>query len=306
MKSDITASIIYLKNKVHKWRNIALFAIFFAVILSFRPFFLESKVESITDYIAEIEIQSAIFNDSHRSKILRKLALQNNVKAVLVKINSPGGGIVGSEILYKDLLTISQKKPMVVLMESIATSGAYMAALASDYIVAHNGTLTGSIGVMMQTPNANELAKKIGVSLKSFKSSPVKGYPSITDIENPNYDAIIQSSIDDSHDFFSNLVIKRRGNKLNKNNMSQIFDGRVFTGRQSFKMGLVDKIGFKEDAIAYLLSKNPDLKKLPLKKVSIIEEEKDILGKFINMLPFIKNLESVSQSSRAHGIAAIL
>lgn len=305
MKSDIASTIIYLKNKIHKWRNISFLLGFFAIFVTFKSFFFTDNVNTIGDYIAEIEIDNVIFSDSHRSKILNKLATQDNVKAVLININSPGGGIVGSEILFKDLLLISQKKPLVVLMGSIAASGAYMASLASDYVIAHNGTLTGSIGVLMQAPNVSELAKKVGVTIKNYKSSPIKGYPSITEEQNSEYDKIIQSSIDDSQKFFSQLVLERRGSKINKDYINSIFDGRVFTGRQAFKAGLVDKIGFREDAIIYIHSKDPSTKNLPIKKVSIVEEEEKLINKFINMVPLLRDINSSSNLSGKYGIMAI-
>lgn len=306
MRSDIASSILYLKNKVHKWRNISFFLAIFAILLSFKTIFFSqhNEVNSLSNYIAEIEINEVIFNDNHRNKILKKIASQDNAKAVIVTINSPGGGIVGSEILFKDLLLIAQKKPLVVLMESIATSGAYMASIASDYIVAHNGTLTGSIGVLMQAPNISELAKKIGVTVKNYKSSPIKGYPSIAEDQNQEYDKIIQASIDDSQKFFRQLVIERRGDRLSKDHINQIFDGRIFTGRQALKAGLIDKIGFKEDAIAYLIAKDPTLKDLPLRTISVIEEDKKFINKFINMVPLLKDIQ-LNNISQEYGIMAI-
>ena len=288
MRSDIASSVIYLKNKVHKWRNIAFIFIVFSLILALKFFFHNPSlnVDSISPYIAEINIKNAIFENNQRSKILKKLADQDNIKAVIVNINSPGGGIVGSEILYNDLRNIATKKPLLVLMGSIATSGAYMAALASDYIIAHNGTLTGSIGVMMKAPNFSELGKKIGVKVKNFKSSSVKGYPSLMDESIQENDQIIQNSINDSHKFFTELVLERRAGKISNKNYKKIFDGRVFNGRQALKMGLIDKIGFKEDAINTIRSQNKNFQDLPIKEVAIIEKEKKIFKKFTNIIPF--------------------
>ncbi len=308
MKSDIIASVIYLKNKVHKWRNISALLFFFSLALVFKFTFFSSnlEVESITSYIAKIEINDVIFEDDHRSQVLRKLASQDSTKAVLVKISSPGGGIVGSEILYRDLLAISQKKPLVVLMGSVAASGAYMAALASDHILAHNGTLTGSIGVLMQLPNASELAKKIGISNRSFKSSPIKGYPSLTEESNSEYDKIIQSSINDSYNFFADLVKKRRSTKLKHEYMSEIFDGRIFTGRQALEVGLIDGIGLEDDALQYLITQNPKLKDLPLREISIVKKEDKFTDRLIGKLPFLKSLLTESSIYRDYDIMAIM
>ena len=302
MRTDIASSIIYLKNKVHKWRNISFFFIIFSLVITLKFLFGNSSnninVDTISPYIAEIKINNPIFEDAHRSKILTKIESQDNIKAVIVNISSPGGGIVGSEILYNDLRKIANKKPLIILMGSIAASGAYMASLASDYIIAHNGTLTGSIGVMMQAPNINELSKKIGFEVKNYKSSSVKGYPSLTEEFTLQNDAIIQDSIDDSHKFFTELVIKRRSNKIKEKHHKIIFDGRVFNGRQALKYGLIDKIGFREDAINYLISLDKKFQDLPIKEVTISKKEQKLLKKFTNLLPFFDiNFSSASFSN---------
>lgn len=302
MRTDIASSIIYLKNKVHKWRNISFFFIIFSLVITLKFLFGNSSnninVDTISPYIAEIKINNPIFEDAHRSKILTKIESQDNIKAVILNVSSPGGGIVGSEILYNDLRKIANKKPLIILMGSIAASGAYMASLASDYIIAHNGTLTGSIGVMMQAPNINELSKKIGFEVKNYKSSSVKGYPSLTEEFILQNDAIIQDSIDDSHKFFTELVIKRRLNKIKEKHHKIIFDGRVFNGRQALKYGLIDKIGFREDAINYLISLDKKFQDLPIKEVTISKKEQKLLKKFTNLLPFFDiNFSSASFSN---------
>ncbi|MAZ80272.1 MAG: signal peptide peptidase SppA [Rickettsiales bacterium] len=302
MRTDIASSIIYLKNKVHKWRNISFFFIIFSLVITLKFLFGNSSnninVDTISPYIAEIKINNPIFEDAHRSKILTKIESQDNIKAVILNVSSPGGGIVGSEILYNDLRKIANKKPLIILMGSIAASGAYMASLASDYIIAHNGTLTGSIGVMMQAPNINELSKKIGFEVKNYKSSSVKGYPSLTEEFILQNDAIIQDSIDDSHKFFTELVIKRRLNKIKEKHHKIIFDGRVFNGRQALKYGLIDKIGFREDAINYLISLDKKFQDLPIKEVTINKKEQKLLKKFTNLLPFFDiNFSSASFSN---------
>ena len=302
MRTDIASSIIYLKNKVHKWRNISFFFIIFSLVITLKFLFGNSSnninVDTISPYIAEIKINNPIFEDAHRSKILTKIESQDNIKAVILNVSSPGGGIVGSEILYNDLRKIANKKPLIILMGSIAASGAYMASLASDYIIAHNGTLTGSIGVMMQAPNINELSKKIGFEVKNYKSSSVKGYPSLTEEFILQNDAIIQDSIDDSHKFFTELVIQRRLNKIKEKHHKIIFDGRVFNGRQALKYGLIDKIGFREDAINYLISLDKKFQDLPIKEVTINKKEQKLLKKFTNLLPFFDiNFSSASFSN---------
>lgn len=299
------AALIYLKDKVHKWKNIALLLAIFAVLVLIKSMFGDGLNDGMIDEnaIASIKIDSVIFEDEHRSKVLKELAEKDSIKAVIININSPGGGIVGSEILYNDLRAIAAKKPTVVLMGSVAASGGYMAAIASDYIVAHNGTLTGSIGVLMEAPNVSALAQKIGVDVHTYKSAELKGAPNPFDKSNPNVDRVIQESINDSYQFFTGLVKERRGEKLNKKMLNIAFDGRAFTGRQAAQIGLIDKVGSKEDVIKYLESVKIDVKNLPIHDVEITEKDEKFLDKFLNILPFYNR---VKNASRGEEIMAIM
>lgn len=298
--SDNLAALIYLKGKVHKWKNVAFFLAVFSLLLAFRFVFggsLSEKFEG--DYIANIKIEGVIFEDDDRSAILKKIAEEKAIKAVIVNIDSPGGGIVGSEILFDDLRTIAAQKPIVVLMGSVAASGGYMAAVAADYIIAHNGTLTGSIGVMMESPEVTGLAQKLGVRLNSYKSSPLKGSPSPFEKPSPAVDRVIQESIVDSHQFFTDLVRDRRGDKVNNN----VFDGRIFTGRQALKAGLIDEVGGKDAAISYLEGKEINVKGLPVKEVEITKKDEKFLNKFLGILPFFDGAKTASSS---HQVMAIM
>jgi protease IV len=303
--SDNLAALVYLKNKVHKWKNVTLLLGILSLLLLFRVVAGGGLSDDLVDgeYIANIKIEGVIFEDDFRSEILAKIAEEKSIKAVIVNIDSPGGGIVGSEILFNDLKTIASKKPIVVLMGSLAASGGYMAAVASDYIIAHNGTLTGSIGVLMESPDVTDLANKVGVKFNTYKSSPLKGSPSPFEKPNPMVDKVIKESILDSYQFFSDLVRERRGVKINKDLADIVFDGRVFTGRQALKAGLIDEIGGKEAAISYLESKKIDTKNLPVKEVEVTKQEVKFLDKIFGLIPFLDGVKSAKYS---HQIMAIL
>lgn len=289
--SDNIGAIIYLRNKVQKWKNITfLLAIFFIILLTKSMFFSNSNVIE-SDFVAQIKIDNVIYEDEYRSQILKEISENNSVKAVIVRVNSPGGTIVGSEILLQELLNIRKTKPLVVLMDSVAASGGYMIALASDYIVAHNGTLTGSIGVLMESPEVTNLAEKIGVKFNTYKSSPLKGSPSMFEKSNPNVDKVINESIQDSFEFFSDLVKASRGNKIKSENFKTIFDGRVFTGRQALKYGLIDDIGGIRSVENYLFKNKIDIKKIPIKEIDIEKKDKKLLNRFLGIFPFLNQLE---------------
>lgn len=289
--SDNIGAIIYLRNKVQKWKNITfLLAIFFIILLIKSMFFSNSNVIE-SDFVAQIKIDNVIYEDEYRSQILKEISENNSVRAVIVRVNSPGGTIVGSEILLQELLNIRKTKPLVVLMDSVAASGGYMIALASDYIVAHNGTLTGSIGVLMESPEVTNLAEKIGVKFNTYKSSPLKGSPSMFEKSNPNVDKVINESIQDSFEFFSDLVKASRGNKIKSENFKTIFDGRVFTGRQALKYGLIDDIGGIRSVENYLFKNKIDIKKIPIKEIDIEKKDKKLLNRFLGIFPFLNQLE---------------
>lgn len=304
--SDNLAALIHLKNKVHKWKNIAVLLAIISFLFGVRLIFgggLSGDVANVEDYIATVKIDGVIMEDEYRSEVLEKVAAEKSIKAVIVNIDSPGGGIVGSEILFEELRNIAAHKPIVVTMGSVAASGGYMAAVASDYIIARNGTLTGSIGVLMESPDITELANKVGVKFHNYKSSPLKGSPSPFEKATPAVDQVMNQSIQDSYKFFADLVRERRGERLAKDT-SHILDGRVFTGRQALVAGLIDEIGGKDQAIFYLEKAHKiDVKNLPIKQVDIQKHETKFLDKFFGMLPFFDGAKSLNSK---HQIMAIM
>lgn len=297
LSSDNFTAAIHLRDQARKWKNISFLMIIAIILLVFRVLFGSSdnvnRNIDVGDYIASVNIDGIIMDDDYRSEVLEKIAKQENIKAVIVNVDSPGGGIVGSENLYELLSEIAKTKPIVTVMGSVATSGGYMASLASDHIIARNGSLTGSIGVIIQASEFTNLANKMGVKFLTYKSSPLKGAPSPFEKANPEADRVINESVKDSYKFFADLVKKRRGEKI-KNNLSIITDGRIFTGRQALRVGLIDEIGGKAEAINYLKTvKKIDTDKFPVKKVNLEKPNSSFLTKFIgeeSMTKIIQNL----------------
>ncbi len=300
--SNNLAILSYLKDKVHKWRNISILLVAICVVLMARVIVggdISDKIELSDEYVAKIEISGPIFENDYRSKVLKDLEEDESAKALIVKVNSPGGSMVGSEILYSELRNIAKNKPIVVLMNSIAASGGYMASLASDHIIAHNGTITGSIGVLLQSAEMVNLAKKLGVGFNTYKSAPLKAVPSPFEKSNQAVDKVINSSIQDSASFFYDLVKSRRGKKLAKASYTKAFDGRIFTGRQAVKIGLVDQIGNFDSAVKHLQEKYKiDTDKI--KKVELSKPSKSILDKLSASFP------GLNQAQSSNKIMAIL
>lgn len=258
-----------LKKQTKKWRNIAIILVCFIFILILSNF-AKKDIPADTifdDSIAEIEITGIIDKDDYRNSKITEITNNNKIKAVIINIDSPGGMVTPSEVLYDLIFKLNQVKPVVVVMDGMATSGAYMVALGSDYLIAKNTTLTGSIGVLLQSFEVVELAKKLGIEIKTYKSSELKGMPSYIEKNNERSNLAIQSTIDDVYRYFVDLVKERRV-KLTEENFKLATNGQAFTGRQALKIGIIDEIGDKDSALKYLGTRSINIK-LPIRKVNL-------------------------------------
>jgi protease-4 len=199
--------------------------------------------------IARVTIEGLIRGSRQRVEALDRLA-KSNAKAVIVHVNSPGGTVAGSEELYDSLMRIKAKKPVVVVVDGLAASGGYIAALASDRIVAQETALVGSIGVLFQYPNVAELLKTLGVKVETIKSSPLKAAPNGFEPTSPEARAAVEAIVLDSYAWFRGLVGTRR--QLDPAQLEKVADGRVFTGRQAVGLKLIDALGDERTAIDWL------------------------------------------------------
>ncbi|WP_461211160.1 signal peptide peptidase SppA [Desulfocurvus sp. DL9XJH121] len=173
-----------------------------------------------------------------------------DVRAVVLMVDSPGGSVTASEILYHEIMAFRARTqvPVVTLQMGLAASGGYMASLAGDVIVAHPSTITGSIGTIFISPNISGLMDKIGVSAEVAKSGARKDMGSPFKAPDQGDQALLQAMIDDLNSRFLALVGERR--KLDPKALDDVADARVLTASQALRLGLVDKVGFAEDALA--------------------------------------------------------
>jgi protease-4 len=199
--------------------------------------------------IARVTFTGLIRSDQQRVEALERLG-KSRAQAVIVHINSPGGTTSGSEQLYESLMRLREKKPTVVVIDGLAASGAYIAALGADHIVAQETSLVGSIGVLFQYPNVADLLKTLGIKVEEIKSSPLKASPNGFEPTSPEARAAIESIVLDSYAWFRGLVKARR--QLDDAGIERVADGRVFTGRQAVGLKLVDQVGDEKTAIAWL------------------------------------------------------
>ncbi|OPY59697.1 MAG: putative signal peptide peptidase SppA [Pelotomaculum sp. PtaU1.Bin035] len=180
--------------------------------------------------------------------ILRKAARTPEIKAVVIRLNSPGGTPVASQEIGLEMERLKRSgKKVVASMGDVAASGAYWVAAGADQIVANPGTLTGSIGVIMQTSNLQGLYDKLGIGTETFISGPHKDMGSPSRPVTPEERAIFQSMIDDIYSQFLDVVAEGRHKDVSE--IRPLADGRVFTGRQAKELGLVDRLGDFHDAV---------------------------------------------------------
>jgi protease-4 len=172
------------------------------------------------------------------------------VKAVLLAIDTPGGTVGGGESLYRVLGEIADKKPLVAVMRGTAASAGYMIAMPAARIFARESTITGSIGVKLETAEISGLMRTLGITAETFASGPQKDQPSITHPTSPEGRAVLQGLVADMYDQFVEMVA--RGRKMEPAAVRRLADGRVYTGRQALKLNLVDAIGGESEARAWL------------------------------------------------------
>jgi len=203
-----------------------------------------------SDHIARLNIEGIILEDRWMDALIDKLKDDSQVQGVVVYINSPGGAVVGGENLYRNLRGLSETKPVVAVMGSLAASAGYMAAISAERIYAREGTLTGSIGVLFESTEVTSLLKKLGVKSELVKSAPLKAQPNPLEPFSAAGRKAIKVVVMDMYDMFVDMVTARR--PLNRKQVLDLADGRIFTGRQAVANGLVDAIGGEKEAVVWM------------------------------------------------------
>ena len=238
-----------MRRKLTFWRVTAIVVALVAIGGSALFLVPGSRLMPPGAYISRIKIQGLIRGNQDRIEALERLG-RSRASAVIVHIDSPGGTTAGSEQLYSALRDLQSKKPMVVVVDGLAASGAYIAALSADHIIANETSLVGSIGVLFQYPNFTDVLKTIGIKVEEVKSSPLKAAPNGFEPTSPEARAAIEAIVLDSYAWFKDLVRNRR--KMDNGQLTLVADGRVFTGRQAVGLKLVDGLGNEKTALAWL------------------------------------------------------
>ncbi len=252
-----------LKRRLTLWRAIAIVALVAGTVAAVGRF----SGFKTGPHVARLTVSGLIVEDQDRIDALKAAGKDQKVRAVMVRIDSPGGTVVGGETLFLALRDIAAVKPVVAVMGELATSAGYMVALGADHIVARSGTLTGSIGVLMQSADLTGLLEKLGIRPEAVKSAPLKAQPNPLEPFTEEARQATRAVVMDMYAMFVDMVVERRD--MTRERALSLADGRIFTGRQALADGLIDTIGGEEAARNWLEAIHQIKADLPVRDVDI-------------------------------------
>jgi protease-4 len=225
-------------------------AVLFGVIILFGVLFSfmdTTKSIVVGDKVALVRIEGPIIDSKHFVDEIKEYADDSSIKAIVLRVDSPGGVVAPSQEIYAEVKRAVSNKEVVASMGAVAASGGYYVAAPSTKIVANPGTITGSIGVIMEIPNFEGLMDKVGIKTTVIKSGRYKDMASAMRKLTPEERRLLQGVMDDVHEQFIQAVAE--GREMTFEDVAKLSDGRIFSGRQAKELGLVDELGSLEDAI---------------------------------------------------------
>src|SRR4029079_13593741 len=239
-----------LKRRLTAWRIAAV-----VLGLLFLGWLLLSNQDAagpagILPHVARVTVSGIITDDRKMNELIEKVAKADQVKAVIIDINSPGGTTTGGEAMYDAVQRLAKKKPVVAVCGTLATSAAYIVALATDRIFVYGNTITGSVGVIFQWAEVTDLLHTLGIKVEEVKSAPLKaGHQPFEPIDEKGR-ALTEEMVQDSKAWFVDLVAQRRS--IAPESIPGLTDGRIYSGRQAVELKLVDQIGDEKAAMEWL------------------------------------------------------
>ena len=264
--------------------------IFFLVFISV-IFTLISK--GTMDKVALVRVEGPIIEAKTIVEEIKGYVKDSSVRAIVLRVDSPGGGVVPSQEIYNEVKKARAVKKVVVSMGSVAASGGYYISAPADRIVANPGTITGSIGVIMVVPNLKGLLEKVGIKTEVVKSGKNKDLASVFRGIGDEERQIIQGVMDDVHEQFIAAVAE--GRKMEIDKTRKISDGRIFSGRQAIGVGLVDEIGDLDDAVK-VAGKMAGIDGEP---VVVSKSEKGVISKLLDGKIYVLHVYAVVIAVRA-------
>lgn len=230
----------------------------------------------ILPHVARVSVSGIITDDRKMQDLIDRIAKADQVKAVIVSVDSPGGTTTGGEALYDAIRRLAEKKPVVAVCGTLATSAAYIVALATDRIFVYGNTITGSVGVIFQWANVQELLQTLGIKVEEVKSGPLKAVPSPFEPADQRARELTEEMVQEAKVWFVDLVSKRRD--IEPNSVPGLLDGRIYSGRQAVKLKLVDQIGDERAAMRWLSKERKIPSGLKVVEWKPKEESEGLLG----------------------------
>lgn len=244
LETDLLLDRRRLKRRLFFWRGVAVAAVVATVLA------LAGHSGFERPHIARLSVSGVITNEADRVQSVLDAAKDSRVKALIVAIDSPGGSVAGGEALHDAIAKVAAKKPVVAVMGGTAASAGYMIAMPAARVFARQSTLTGSIGVILQTGEVSGLLANLGITAEAITSGPLKDQPSLTRKLTAPGRAALHDIVMDLYDQFVTMVAT--GRHMDAARVRELADGRAYTGRQALQLGLVDAIGGEPEARLWL------------------------------------------------------
>jgi protease-4 len=272
LEADLIVDRAKLKRRLTRWRIFAVLALAAAVGLAAGA----DRYTFSRPHVARLAITGVITDDRDAIEALRKLRDDGAARALIVAIDSPGGTVSGGESLHAAIARVAEQKPVVAVMGATAASAGYMVALPANRVFAREGTLTGSIGVVLQTFEASRLMERIGVGAEALTSGALKDQPSPFRPLTEEGRAALNAIIGDLHAQFVRKVAE--GRRMDEAAVRALADGRAMTGRQALAAGLIDAIGGEAEARAWLASEKSISESLPIRTLADPDSVRGLLS----------------------------
>ncbi len=259
LESDLMMDRLRLKRRLVLWRVLAVLAFVAALLLAGGA----RLHGGAGPHLARVKVDGIITDDPARVQMIDAARKDPRVAAMILSIDSPGGSVAGGEALHDAIARFAARKPVVAVMGGVAASAGYMIAVPAARIFASNATLTGSIGVILESPDVSGLLGKVGVNVDELVSGPLKGQPSVVKPLSPVGRAMLQGVVMDLYGQFVAMVAD--GRHMDRARVLSLADGRPYTGHQAIGLGLIDQIGSENDARDWLTRTRHIAAGLPLR-----------------------------------------
>jgi protease-4 len=299
LETDLLLDRRRLKRRLFAWQVLAGIALIAAALVAVgRP-----GIPRFGGHLARLSVNGLITDDRELSRTVAALADDGRVAGLIVAINSPGGSVAGGEGLHDAIARVAAKKPVVAVMGGTAASAGYMVALPAVRIFARDSTLTGSIGVLLQTGEISGLLSHLGVTADAITSGPLKDQPSMVRPLTPEGRQVLQGLVNDLYEQFVAMVAA--GRHMTPDQVRPLADGRAYTGRQALKLGLIDAIGGEKEAREWLATARQVPTDLPVEDVGAAGFSLTGFGARLGLiLEALQNIEMI-QGLRIDGAWAV-